>query len=660
MDFSDPKTFFDAIPTDLEGNVEFRKKLHSYLEDHPEDQEEFIKLCLRDYKIAFNACLWTTNPRANPGFRHWPFILRPKQEEVVDVLQSCVKPPYSDMGINKSRDEGCTEIVCKAAAISLFEPDTYIIVGSRNKDLVDCIGDPFTLMAKIDYAINTMPVWMKEQLGHIDRKEMQLSVPKFNSVVKGETTNENFSAGRRATFMFLDEFGRVEPRIAKSIEGSVHDVTDCVIYGSTHWYGETHVFNDALQKKTTKVVNLPWWENPIKNAGLYKSPDYNVVEIVDVEYYRRKYPSLSTLHSTTPFKLSQFDKDLLESGYKGDVPRFVADACEQIPGDVRSPWHDSEEEKRKGNKRDFISNVWMSPIGAQDSFFDGIVLERIKGEFVRPPRYQGELDWQYDSSGRVSNSLRFVPDAGRKRLKWWGQLKNLRPFQNHNYVIGCDLSYGSGNSNSVAAIYDVNLQELVGTWVCPNTPPDKFMDTVVAISRWCGGEAGQALIIYETNGPGVNAHKRLLWNGHHRIYVQRSEETRTRKIKNKYGWTSNPQTKEALLGDLGIALTESLRSSVAKRCTVHDEETLHELRRYVFYESGDIGVSEDQDTTSGARKRHGDRVIAVALCVLGSKYQAKAQSSHHKQAKFGSLVQRREMEKQRNRELGTYKKVYFK
>jgi len=649
-----PETFFNSIPKDLEANVEFRKKLHTYLESDPDEQDRFILMCLKDPKIAFNSCFWTVNPRGRPGLRNWPFILRPKQEEVVDVMHYCVTE-QCDMGINKSRDEGCTEIVCKMAALYLFEPDTYGVVGSRNKDLVDCLGDPYTLMAKIDYALSTMPLWMQKYMGKIERKEMQLRCPKFNSTIKGETTNESFSAGRRSTFMFLDEFGRVEPRIAKSIEGSVHDVTGCVIYGSTHWYGESHPFNDALKKRSTKVVNLPWWENPVKNQGLYKSPDYSVVEIVDVEYYRTNYPDLKCIHTRDSFRIRDLDKFCNDTGYSGPMPKFVADGCESIPGDVRSPWHDAEEEKRKGNKRDFISNVWMSPIGSQDSFFDGIVLERIKGEYIKPHDYQGEIYYNFDLDGRVGNNIKFMPDTGRNRLKWWGSLKNLRPFSNHSFVIGCDLSYGTGNSNSVAAIYNVNTQELVGTWVCPNTPPDKFVDMVTAIARWCN----EALVIYESNGPGSTAHKRFLWNGYTKLYVQRTEDAKTRKEQNKYGWHSNPNVKEALLGEFGTSLSESLRSSVARRCIIHCSELLHELRSYVFYENGDIGVSEEQDVTSGARKRHGDRVIAAALCVLGSRYQSKKQVSHKKVAKFGSFMWFQEQKEQENQKNYNKRKIIY-
>ena len=92
--------------------------------------------------------------------------------------------------------------------------------------------------------------------------------------------------------MFLDEFGRVDKSIADSIEDSIHDVTNCVIYGSTHWLGPGHTFNQVLQKSTTEVITLLWMDNPTKNPGLYTSPEPGVVEIIDIPYYEKNFPEL--------------------------------------------------------------------------------------------------------------------------------------------------------------------------------------------------------------------------------------------------------------------------------------------------------------------------------------------------------------------------------
>jgi hypothetical protein len=624
--FDSPDGFFEAIPKGLEENLNFRMNVLSPVLDKDSSLQKIVlKMMLENPKIYFNAFAWTLNPRLPVGLRNRPFILRPKQEKAVDTITSSIIH-QNDVGINKARDEGATEIVTKLIALLSILPDSYYIVGSRNKDLVDSKGDPYTLFAKIDYAFDTMPGWLKKTIQYnplLNRKDMQLNIPAVNSVIRGETTNESFSAGRRSTAIFLDEFGRVEPRVAESIEGSVHDVTGCVIYGSTHWYGESHPFARALRKPSTAVVNLLWYENPEKAAGLYKTPDYNVIEIVDKEYYTTNYPQIFTQDFNWTFKLSELEKELLSRGYTGPSPKFIADKCEGLPpgADVRSPWHDKEEERRQGNFRDFVSNVWASPVGSQDSVFSTITLARIETSTISDPRFNGDFGYQRDADGHVVNA--HVIRSGRQRFRWWGEVNEKgMPIINHNYVIGCDPSLGTGNSNSVAAILDVHTHDLVGTWVCPNTPPEEFADIVAAMATIFNN----AYVVFENNGGhGINFGRRLVKDGCRRVYTQRVEDGKTHKTQNKWGWNSNPNSKSDLLSELGIALSEGLKTERSyTSCVIHDEEILKELRSYVFYENGDIGAEEYQDLKSGARKRHGDRVIAVGLCVLGSKYQHKA------------------------------------
>ncbi len=639
--FDTPEGFYEAIPTELSQNIEFRKMLHTFLAKDKVAQKVYLALCISEPKIAFNSMFWCCDPRLPVGARNWPFILRkPSQEICVDTLKWGIETQH-DIGINKCRDEGCTEMVTKTFALYTLQPDTYFVVGSRKEDLVDAKGDPYTLFAKIDFAFKTLPAWMDPVKNSITRTDMMIQVGATGSVIRGETTNESFSAGRRATAMFLDEFGRVEPSVAESIEGSVHDVTGCVIYGSTHWYGDNHAFAKALRKSTTKVVSLPWWDNPNKKAGLYKSPDYDIIEIVDKDYYLKNYPGIFNEQSEWTFTLSKLERNLLSVGYSGPSPRFVADACENIPGDVRSPWHDTEEERRRGNRRDFMSNVWASAIGASDAVFDSVILERIKSTSIRRPTVEGEIEFTYGDDGRVNKS-RFIPNAGRKRLKWWGPL----PSKDHNYVMGCDIALGTGESNSVAKIFDVNTNEEVGVWACPNTNYDLFADVVRAIALWCGGSTGEAYVVFENNGGhGTNFGRRLVWNGHSYLYTSRAEDAKVKKQKNRYGWNSTPNTKSDMLGQLGVALSEGLKTKPTySAIIIHDEETLNELRDYVFFDNGDMGTSSSADMTTGARKRHGDRVIASGLVVIGAKYQNKARVNEAKKRKEGTFSDRLEQQ----------------
>lgn len=605
--FDSLEKVLQAVPRTIEENIDFRIDLHTMLEKDKSLQNLFLTMCLEVPQLAFDSIFWTYNPQQEVGKMNVPFILRPKQIEAVNKLHRCILE-QRDAGINKSRKMGASEICAKLAALhAITRPGTVGIFGSRKKEYVDNKGDPTTLFAKIDHAFNYLPGWLKSQL-HIERKDMQLNVLDTDATLIGETTNESFSAGSRGTFMVLDEFGRVLKRAADSIEGSIHDVANCVIYSSTHWYGVGHTFNEALQKPTTEVIGLIWYESPDEAKFLYTSPQPGFVELLDIESYQESYPEL--------FKYGKFINvnDLPEKHKK----LFVADGGTHIPQNFRSPWHDERERKSKGNKRDFLCNVWATPVGSSDSVFDQQVLLNIKGKLIREPDYEGEVlvDGEFPE---------FWDNYGLKRLKWWGKLDNLvdnpgcgpfyRPDQKHNYIIGCDPSFGLGSSNSVAGILDVNTRTLVGLWSCANTKEDAFANQVVTLAKWVGG-VEDAYIIWENNGAnGKNFGERIISQEWYNVYTQTIEDAKFRKKQRKYGWRSNTRTKGLLLGDLSIALSSD------KPVIIHSQDVLDELFDYIYLEGGDLSLSSKADLTTGARERHGDRVIAVALCVLGMKEQ---------------------------------------
>jgi len=288
--------FIKTVPRTLYENLQFRVDLHTLLAKDKKVQDIFWEMCKEKKQILFDTCFWTLDPRLPPGEANRPFILRPKQIEVVELLDWCITNGH-DAGINKTRDEGASEIVCKlfSAWIILYDYVSFI-VGSYTKDDVDKIGSDYTLFSKIDNVFKHLPSWMnlryEKDGGVIYRKDMLIRNTVRNSAIIGETTNENFSAGSRSTAMLLDEFGRIRKNITDSIEGTVHPITNCIIYNSTHWLGAGHTFNVCLNKETTKRIDLLWWENPVKAEGLYRSPEAGMVELIDTEYYRKHCPEI--------------------------------------------------------------------------------------------------------------------------------------------------------------------------------------------------------------------------------------------------------------------------------------------------------------------------------------------------------------------------------
>lgn len=613
-----PKDFYKIIPTDVVENLKFRIELHQMLAVDSKMQEWFFALCKAYYPIFFSTVAFTYNPQMPEGEENRPFILRPAQIPAVERLDWCINNG-KDVGINKSRKQGASEICCKLlAAKALLEKGRHFIVGSRTKDYVDNFGDSTTLFAKIDSVFENLPSWWLERSGYEPkkcRKDMNLVIPSTKSAFTGDTTNENFSAGSRATALLLDEFGRVDYGLAQAIEGSVHDVTNCVIYSSTHWLGKNHTFNKCINKPTTELIELYWYTSPVENYGLYRTSEPGKIEIIDKEYYTNEMLDNAIYLDN----IQQYNPD-------EERMQFIADGLKGIPSPYRAPWFDLQHFKRRGDKRDFICNVCGQALGAAETPFDHTVLEEVADKDIYEPDYAGELTYQKFTNGRINDETVDFRPTGAKRLKWWGRLLYNRPNQRHNYIIAVDPSYGLGSANAAVIVYDRNLGEQVGSFTDANTQPHDLADYVVALAYWCGG-AVPAFIIWDAGGGcGTMFTDRLLFHNYPYLYTQRREDSKTRKITQKWGWIGKGKAKDSILGGLSVALGSGVTSSDEYvSMTIHDEYLLEELFDYIFKDNGQGAVvSSKADLSTGALERHGDRVIACALCILACKDIPKA------------------------------------
>ena len=606
-------------------------------------QKTFLQMCRDEPRIFFNAVAWTLDPRKPVGERNLPFILRPKQDLAIQKIDNCVRIG-KDVAIDKTRDEGATKILMTYSTCKfLLVPETVILLGSRAEPLVDKTGDPGTLFAAIDYCIDKLPLWWKALL-HLERNFGHYRNLDNSSTIDGEATSIHFGAGKRSTFTIVDELGQVDPGIADNIVFNLSDVGNCNIYNSTHFFGTGHAFYKLLRRDGIEVIKLPWYCNPEKNEGLYKSPKVDFIEVVDKDYYLKKYPDVfANVDLSKPFDNIDFKKKYTE-------PVFVADGSEKPPIICRSPWHDKEEKER--DYRNLCMNVWMYAAGAADMYFDSFVNDRIRSSLCRASKIEGDISYSLED-GRVVLPV-FKPEFGKKPFKWWGDLINGLPDQRHNFIIACDIGFGTGNSNSTALIADVNTNELVGEYVTADKDPADFAEEVAALGRWVGGSLGEPYFIWERNGGGgKNFGRRLMNQGFRRVYTDTSEDTKTRKRKNRYGWTSTKQTKDDVLYGLKAALKESLKTQKAnKYLLVYSEELINELDTYIFYTSGEADSGEMVDLTSGARARHGDRVIAAALLILGLSYNIPAKIEEKKlksRNSIGARIEAYEREETENK-----------
>jgi len=588
----------------------------------------------------FNTAFWVYDAEAPVGRKHVPFILWPHQEVGIAELHYAAEHG-NNLIFDKSRKEGATEIIIKyLASRFLLIPDESFLVGSRKEDLVDqsteikgdrVTGPHQTLFHKILYALVNLPPYMQPNILKRHRFVENL----WNgSKIEGEATTDNFGAGNRAKIVLVDECARIEPAVAQYIIDNIHDTSPCCVYNSTHFrWGAAHPYNRLIAGGKVKVVTLGYEENPTKNMGLYTSPEPDIIEISDIDYYRRICPEIfNKIDKHKPFSNSdlvlQIEESSLEIQEKMAEVKFVADGGMGTFNRPRSIWFDAEEASGR-RLQDLAINVLRIPQGSADQFFDHNSLELIRGKYVRDPDIIGKLS--YDTiKGKLCN-IEFTPGRSKDGLKWWGKLVDGKPDPTHNYIVSCDISRGTGASNSVLTIADVNLHEVVGLYVDPFIDVPDFAEYAIAICKWCKGGTRGAFLIWEGNGPGDTFASRVKKLGYPFIYYRVNESTRARKKATNPlpGWWSTTGmngTKNKLLGEFDAALAESLKDErMYPYLIIHDNQTVNELNDYIFLgDRVDVGLASQALETSGAKFAHGDRVISAALVMLALKEQPKA------------------------------------
>jgi hypothetical protein len=381
---------------------------------------------------------------------------------------------------------------------------------------------------------------------------------------------------------------------------------------------------------------------------LYYSPKKDIIEIIDSEYYKNTIPEIFEYGESSE---DTFSHILFGKGFPfriniNNLPEqyhrwFQVDGGERTYGMPRSVWFDKEE-KRGRSKTDICQNILRIPQGSADQFFDNETVQKIKSRFVREADTTGDVT--FDIIDKKVRNCKFEVGRRNAPFKWWGSLPKGRPDQKHNYVVACDISRGTGASNSVLAVLDVNASELVGLYANPYTDVSEFAELAVAACEWVGG-MNKPFLIWEANGPGDTFWARVRKLGYWYFYRKADESKITRKKTKSPGWRSTPGengTKLAQLGILDAALYESLKEEkMFQYLIIHDAQLCNELLDYMFLgDRVDVGLSSQALESSGARAAHGDRVIAVAMAVLGCKEQVRANYRKMRRPPVGSFQYR--------------------
>ena len=576
-----PKTGIQ-IPKNPAKNIQWRIELLKRAEKDTGFQSELYTMCSQSLLLWINSMVWTyrlfrtapdgTIRQCTSQEAHVPFVTWEIQDEHLTEIETAIDSG-DDLLTDKSRDQGATwDHLVVIYKKWLFEKDRSFLLLSRKEDCVDSAGkkgltnpaDPGTLFGKLDYISMWLPDWM---LPIHTRTTMHLINLGNRSRIDGESANATAGSSDRRTAILLDEMAKMAE--GEAIKRSTRDVTACRLANSTP-NGAGTAFSIWRLSGDVKVFIMPWWEHPEKGVGRH----------------------LVTDDSTGITK-------------------------------VRSPWYDKECKLR--TPKEVAIELDMDHIGSGETFFDlPVIIKHIKLFASNPPVLAGfHVAFKRDIAIKQMPSIihrNLIESVETRRMingpwTFFMHLVNGKPDQTLDYVFGIDIGKGMGASNSVISVGCVQTRRKVAEWASANFAPHDFALIAAASGIWFGGSqrGHRPFMIWEANGdPGIYFGKMLVRELQYpNYYLDRHAINKIGTLRpKKYGWHSSTDKKAELLSEYRRALDHGtfINPSI---------KALNEAETYVYFAGGQIGPAYMQTENASARKTHGDRVIADALCHFG-------------------------------------------
>lgn len=578
----DTLPYYHRVPKEKIANLRFRRHVLLACAESREIREEFWIACARDPLFFLNTFVWIFEPRIPAAV---PFITHQYQDETIIEILNAIG--LEDLFIDKSRDVGASWMVLVCFAhFFMFVPKSAFLLMSWKEYFVDSKDNPAALMQKLDFMLDIehMPRWLSP---NTDRIKLHFSNLDNASSINGETTTETSGVAGRYLAVLPDEFAKMREKGANLWKG-LRDVTLSRIAVTTP-EGQQNCAYDLKQSKI-RNISIHWTQHPVKARGLYRAED-GQVEIIDKNY--RFAPDFQFVTSK--------EKAIEITG----IDAFWE-------GKERSPWYDNEC-RRSQTALEISQELEIDYLGSESRWFSPELVERLlKGRdaTVREPRWTGRIF--YDRDTKKFKKLGKDP---RGQLKLWieadiaGQVPDDR-----GYVLGVDISQGTGASNSIIAIGDRKTGEIVGEFASAHILAHEFAYFAIALASMFAGNdpSGEAFVVYEGNGPGIPFGRTLWAKGHRNVYFREKAAIADKQATRKQGWWSTRDTKQQLLYDYRMHLEEG-------QTVAHCKQAIEELAAYVHSTDGDIvnPKSLNLDDPTGARANHADRVIAYACCSLG-------------------------------------------
>lgn len=587
------------VPKTLANNLKWRKTLRDEARANLNVRSALLSASQKSYLFWVNAFGWTYRQRyvrddgevvpVMGDEAHTPFITWPVQDEASMQMIECIETG-EDINVEKSRDMGATWLVLSVFSwLFLFRKNQDFGVVSRKESLVDSSGDMDSLFEKLRYTHRMLPEWM---LPPIKSRYMHMKNEELGGTIAGESTNADVGRGGRKVAYAVDEAAAIDN--GQDIEFSLSQNTACQIWLSTA-HGPSTQFHARLKEKRGRIFQMPWYRHPQKSIGARQIRD-----------------GLGTVKWT-------------------------------------SLWYEKQCERM--SSKAVAQEIDMDHGKAGDIFFDYAELERHRQDHLRDPLVRGDLimresmtqEKQIEAIQQMkTDTCMFIRNRGRSPWRFWCNLEEGRPPQHYTYVFGIDIANGSGNSNSVISVLALEPGMIVAKFWDAYTTPEELALHAAMAGVWFGGLRAPAFLVWENNGPGGIFGQKINRMRYPLYYLQRMDNTTKNSRTPRWGWHSNKERKEVLLGRYRDSLATD---SIVNPC----RESLDEAQDYIYNDSGLLIPAKLREEAGGGRELHGDHVIADALTVLGRDEMPKRTQSVHK-AIPGTYAHRQESFRKRRKE----------
>ena len=310
---------FNTAPQDITENMRSRLYLLEAADKDQELQRLIIEKCRKDVKWFVDMFCWTYDPREPEP--HKPFILWPKQRELIDFLDILYNRSQTGEKINVVIDKPRGVGVSYVILIWLLHKYLFVYftarIGSRKEDYVDKKGDADTLFYKLDYNINRLPKWLKQ-----DNERAYMILKNDRNSIVGESANPDFGRGGRKNAIFFDEYGFWD--WAKSSWESSGESTNMRIAVSTPpESGKDSHFYKLLTGQAGRVekFEFDYTDDPRRDSKWLEQAKETKSE---EEFAREVLKSFEGTTEGKVYAISLRQADLTQVDYNPELPLFIS------------------------------------------------------------------------------------------------------------------------------------------------------------------------------------------------------------------------------------------------------------------------------------------------------------------------------------------------